>query len=155
MRKHSDQPKTRVRAAVGSTVGLDRSGFEIIPRDSLEEKRIRDEIRRLRVVQDSCLRGLSEWESDFLYKYTPRLRYLMAKAQMAPMGMCKNARLVLARIVQRWDGLCFRLNRILYIGVIFLLRLWRRLRSFCNWHPYADKVERSNVQSSGTRDQPA
>ena len=116
--------------AVGSMRLLARVAFEFIL--GQEEKRIRDEIHRLRVAQlmrEGPLR-LSESEGAFLCKCTPPLLYSMGKATMTPRGVLRVFRLALARTAQPLEHLCFHLNRTLYIAEILRHRLARQLRLF-------------------------
>lgn len=114
---------------------IERLGFRFISQGSPAEKRIRDEIRHLTRERDSSQLGLSQCESDRLYKYT------IARPQLWAVGVvhlgagrppvCHEAR---ARIAWRLDNLYSRLYRIGCIGWILLHRPLRRLGSFCLVH---------------------
>ena len=118
-------------AAVGSSDVLGRRGFALIPRGSLEEKRIRDEMRRLRVVRDSSQLGFSESESDFLYGCSRIGRTYRAKARLTPDGGIQLIGLFQwATIIQHKDILLTRLYRTLCIQYIRCLRPLRRLKLF-------------------------
>src|SRR5437867_9492515 len=72
-----------------------RLGFIVYPQGSPEEKRIRDAIHQAKVARliSTSHIGLSESEAALLCKRERHPRYLMAKAQMTPTGMCKSVRL--------------------------------------------------------------
>src|SRR2546421_4047359 len=117
---------------VGSSDWLGRAAFSVIARPgSTQYEKIRDEMRRLRVQRDACLRGLSEAESDFLYKHSPRRRIEWERSVPGRDGATPVWRPTpMARITSLWDDLRCSLGRIGCTSVILLLRLLRRLQSF-------------------------